>query len=79
MFSLLSFTLIKRLFGSSLSAIRVVSSAFLRLLIFLPAILIQMIELAFVSMGMVIKVCLGPWKHKFSKRQEVTGNGVSRL
>ena len=36
-----SFTLIKRLFSSSLlSAIRVVSSAYLRLLIFLPAILI---------------------------------------
>ena len=40
-FSLCSFTFIKRLFGSfSLSAIRVVSSAYLRLLIFLPAILI---------------------------------------
>ena len=40
-FSLSSFTFIKRLFSSSsLSAIRVVSSAHLRLLIFLPAILI---------------------------------------
>ena len=40
-FSLFSFTLIERLFSSSsLSAIRVVSSAYLRLLIFLPAILI---------------------------------------
>ena len=40
-FSLSSFTLIKRLLSSSsLSAIRVVSSAYLRLLIFLPAILI---------------------------------------
>ena len=40
-FSLSSFTFIKRLFSSSsLSAIRVVSSAYLRLLIFLPAILI---------------------------------------
>ena len=40
-FSFSSFTLIKRLFSSSLhSAIKVVSSAFLRLLIFLPAILI---------------------------------------
>ena len=39
--SLSSFTLIKRLFSSSSpSAIRVVSSAYLRLLIFLPAILI---------------------------------------
>jgi len=39
-FSLSSFTFIKRLFSSSLSAIRVVSSAYLRLLKFLPAILI---------------------------------------
>ena len=40
-FSLSSFTFIKRLFlSSSLSAIRVMSSAYLRLLLFLPAILI---------------------------------------
>ena len=40
-FSLSSFIFIKRLFSfSSLSAIRMVSSAYLRLLIFLPAILI---------------------------------------
>ena len=40
-FSLSSFTFIQRLFvSSSLSAIRVVSSTYLRLLIFLPAILI---------------------------------------
>ena len=40
-FSLSSFTFIQRLFSSSsLSVIRVVSSAYLRLLIFLPAILI---------------------------------------
>ena len=40
--SLSSFTFFMRLFSSSsLSAIRVVSSAYLRLLIFLPAILIQ--------------------------------------
>ena len=40
-FSFSSFTFIKRLFGSTLlSVIRVVSSAYLRLLIFLPAILI---------------------------------------
>ena len=38
--SLSSFTFIKRLFSSSLFAIGVVSSAYLRLLIFLPAILI---------------------------------------
>ena len=40
-FSLYSFTFIKRVFSSCLlSAIRVVSSAYLRLLIFLPAVLI---------------------------------------
>ena len=39
-FSLSSFTFIKKLFSSSLPAIRVVSSAYLRLLIFFPAILI---------------------------------------
>ena len=39
-FSLSSFIFIKRLFSSSLPAIRVMSSAYLRLLIFLPAILI---------------------------------------
>ena len=40
-FSLSSFTFIKRLFNSSLlSAVRVMSSAYLRLLLFLPAILI---------------------------------------
>ena len=39
-FSLSSFTFIKKLFSSSLSPIRVVSSAYLRLLVFLPAILI---------------------------------------
>ena len=39
-FSLSSFTFTKRLFSSSLSALSMVSSAYLRLLIFLPAILI---------------------------------------
>ena len=39
-FLLSSFTFIKKLFSSSLSAIRMVSCAYLRLLIFLPAILI---------------------------------------
>ena len=38
--TLSSFTFIKRLFSSLLSAIRVVSSAYLRLLIFLPEVLI---------------------------------------
>ena len=40
-FSLSTFTFIKRLFiSSSLSAVKVVSSAYLRLLIFLPVVLI---------------------------------------
>ena len=39
-FSRSSFMFIERLFSSSLSAVRVVSSAYLRLLIFFPAILI---------------------------------------
>ena len=44
-FSLSFFTLIKRLFSSSsLSAIRMVSSAYLRFLIFLPAILIPVYD-----------------------------------
>ena len=46
-FSLSSFTFIKRLFCSpSLSAIRVVSSAYLRLLIFLLALLISACDLS---------------------------------
>ena len=40
-FSLCSFTVIKRLFSSLLSAIKVVSSVYLRLLIFLSAVLIS--------------------------------------
>ena len=59
-FSLSSFTLIKRLFSySSLSAIRVVSSAYLRLMIFLPAILIPAcasFSLAFLMMYSAYKL-----------------------
>ena len=55
-----SFTLIKRLFNSSLlSAVRVVSSTYLRLLIFLPAILIPACDstsLAFCLMCSVYKL-----------------------
>ena len=40
-FSLSCFTFIKKLFSSSLSVIRVVSSVYLRLLIFLSAVLIS--------------------------------------
>ena len=53
-FSLSSFTLIKRLFSSSLlSARRVVSSAYLRLLIFLPAILIPTYDSSSLAFHMI--------------------------
>ena len=53
-FSLSSFTFIKRLFSSSsLSAIRVVSSAYLRLLIFLPEILIPGYESSCLAFHMI--------------------------
>ena len=59
-FSLSSFTFNKRLFNySSASAIKVVSSAYLRLLIFLPAILIPVCDsssLAFLMMYFVYKL-----------------------
>ena len=52
-FSLSSFTFIKRLFSSSLSAIRVVSSAYLRLLIFLPAVLIPVCDSSSPAFSMI--------------------------
>ena len=56
-FSLSSFTHIKRLFSSSsLSTIRVVSSAHLRLLIFLPASLIPACELSSLAFPMMYSV-----------------------
>ena len=69
-FSLYSFTFIKRLFSSSLSAIRVVSSAYLRLLIFLLAILIPACassSLAFLMMYSAYKLNkqgdnIQPWR-----------------
>ena len=57
-FSLFSFTFIKRLFSSSsLSAITVVSSAYLRLLIFLLAILIQACASSSPAFCMMYSVC----------------------
>ena len=54
-FSLSSFTFIKRLFSSSSpSAIRVVSSAYLRLLIFLPAILIPVCSSSSLAFHMIV-------------------------
>ena len=73
-FSLFSFTFIKRLFHFSLlSAIRVMSSAYLRLLIFLPAILISawaLSSLAFHMMYSAYKLNkqggnIEPWRTPF--------------
>jgi len=68
-FSLSSFTFIKRLFSSSLSAIRVVS-AYLRLLIFLPAILIGACALSRLAFHMIysaykLKDSIQPWCTRF--------------
>ena len=54
----LFFTFIKRLFSSSLSAIRVVSPAYLRLLIFLPTILIP----AYASSSLVLLMKYSAYK-----------------
>ena len=56
-FSLSSFTFIKRLFNSSLSAIRVVSSAYQRLLIFLPTILIPACASSSLAFLMMYSAC----------------------
>ena len=69
-----SFTFIKRLFSSSLlSAIRVVSSAYLRLLIFLPAILILACDSYSLAFHMMYAACklnkqgdsMQPWRTPF--------------
>ena len=74
-FSLSSFTFIKRVFSSSLlSAIRVVSSAYLRLLIFLPAILIPACASSSPAFLMMYSACdlnkqgdnIQPWRTPFS-------------
>ena len=79
-FSLSSFTFIKSLFSSSsLSAIRVVSSAYLRLLIFLPAILIPSCDsstLAFHIMYSAYKLNklgdnIQPWRTPFPDSEAV--------
>ena len=72
-FSLSSFSFIKRLFSSSLSAIRLVSPAYLRLLIFFPAILIPayaLSSLAFLMMYSAYKLNkqgdnIQPWHTPF--------------
>ena len=74
LFQLFSFTFIKRFFSSSsLSAIRVVSSAYLRLLIFLPAVLLPAcasFSLAFLMMYSACKLNkqgdkIQPWHTPF--------------
>ena len=66
-FSLSSFTFIKRLLSSSsLSAIRVVSSAYLRLLIFLLAILIPDFASSSLAISMMDSAC------KLSKQELLT-------
>ena len=73
-FSLSSFTLSKRLFGSSsISAITVVLSAYLRLLIYFPAILIPVCESSSPTFHMMYSVCksnkqgnnIQPWQTPF--------------
>ena len=57
-FSLSSFTFIKRLISSSsLSAIRVISSAYLRLLIFLPAVLTPACATSSLAFYMIYSAC----------------------
>ena len=64
-FTLFSFTFIKKLLNSSLfSAMRVVSSAYLRLLIFLPAILIPACLLSCPVFHMIYSA------YKLNKRDE---------
>ena len=58
-FSLSSFTFIKKLFSSLLSAIRVVSSPCLRFLIFLPAILIPPCASSSLALDIYIVVVQG--------------------
>ena len=72
-FSLSYFTFIKRLFGSSLFSIRVVSSAYLRLLIFLLAILIPDCASSSPAFLMMYSACklnkqgdsIQPWRTPF--------------
>ena len=73
-FSLSSFTFIKRLFSSfSLSTISVVSSAYLGLLIFLPAILIPACASSSLAFHMIYSACklnkqgnnIQPWRTLF--------------
>ena len=79
--SLSSFTFIKRLFSSSLlSAIRVVSSAYLRLLIFLPSILITVCASSSLALHIMYTeyklnkqgVNIHPWYTRFPNLEPVS-------
>ena len=72
-FSLSSFTFIKRLFSSSLSTIRVVSSAYLRLLMFLPAILIPACASSSLAFCTMYSAC------KLNKHSDINILGISKL
>ena len=74
-FSLSSFTFIKRLFNSSsLSAIRVVSSAYPRLLIFLPTISIPACALSSLAFCMMYSLHLRTKLSKISLPQPISGD-----
>ena len=74
--SLYSFTFIKSIFSSSsLSAIRVVSSAYLRLLIFLPAILIP----ACVSSSLAFHMMYSPPTFLYPKIEYIPNLGLESL
>ena len=84
-FSLSSFTFIKRLLNSSsLSAVRVVSSAYLRLLIFLPAILIPACTSSTPAFCMMYSAYtlnkqgdnMQPWRTPFSTMNRSLGSCV---
>ena len=81
-FSLFSLTFIKRLLTSLLSAIRVVSSAYLRLLLFLPVILIPACSSSSPAFLMIITALIGsekswhsPWVYLSVLISGVPGRG----
>ena len=86
-FSLSSFTFIKRLFSSSsLSAIRMVSSAYLRLLIFLPAILISARTSSSPALHMMYSACKLkkqgdniPWQYRIGlKKKKINPHEIQK-
>ena len=79
--SLYSFTFIKRLFSSSLlSAIMVVSSVYLRLLIFLPAVLIPLVSISLkkfsVLKGGSASFGFGTWLSYLVERPDIVSSAL---